>query len=180
METFGSSIITSKKRRKRQRLIQGTQLELVYETVLLQRIKKLPKVCTKMIYQLKESIIIKRVFIFHQTYHWHYRIFSSLVYTYPPTLFPLKKLFVGPYFSIQYTPTPNRCHHRPKEFCKNQCIFCEDTNMCVERIETFRTPSPCDKGIIRFSHSKHQKGFMAETNPVMPVADLHIVWWNIN
>ena len=70
------------------------------------------------------------------------------VHTYPPTHFPLKKLYIGPYFSLKYTPTPNRCHRRTKEYCKNQCIFCEDTNMCVERIETFRTPNPCDKGIL--------------------------------
>ena len=65
-------------------------------------------------------------------------------HTYPSVLIPLEKLYVAPYSVLTFTPTPNRCHRRPKEFCTNQCIFCEDTNTCVNRIETFRSPSPCD------------------------------------
>ena len=72
--------------------------------------------------------------------------FLETVHTYPSVLIPLEKLYVAPYSVLTFTPTPNRCHYRPKEFCTKQCVFCEDNKMCVERIETFRSPSPCDEG----------------------------------
>ena len=88
---------------------------------------------------------------------------SHVVYSYPPTILPLKELLVDPYFSLKFTPTPNRCHRRPKEFCKKQCIFCDDTDMCVERIETYRTPSHCDKGIIILQNLFASKGCETQT-----------------
>ena len=122
--------------------------------------KKLLKVCLFHIIDSEiffELISVTQFFFIYNILTTHSSLLD-VVHSYPPTLFPLKKLFVGPYFSLKFTPTPNRCHRRPKEFCKKQCIFCEDTDMCVERIETYRTPSPCDKGIIIFKDMFASKG----------------------